>query len=134
MAKESAALTISIDDSGGTARNISNDIGSCDWATPRPQQDVTGVDKTAIERLLLLADYSATFNAFFNDAAAPSSHDCFKTVPSTSVARTTSIAHSGQTLAVEAWLTDYQLSRAQNGELTVTVPAVLQDGSVPTWA
>lgn len=134
MAKESPTLTVSIDDSGGTARDISNDIGSCDWATPRSLQDVTGVDKAAIERLATLADYSATFNGFFNDGAAPSSHDCFKTISSTTVARTTSIALSGQTLAVEAWLTDYQLSRAQSGETTITVPAVLQDGTAPTWA
>jgi hypothetical protein len=133
MAKEAPVLTVNIDDSGGTARDISNDVTNCDWATPRNQQDVTGVDKSGMERLLLLADFSATFNGVFNDALNQS-HDVFKTVPSTSVARTVSIAASGQTLAVEAFLTDYSLTRSAAGELTWSVPAVLQDGSVPTWA
>jgi len=133
MAKENPALTINIDDSGGSARDISNDVLSCDFATPRPQQDVTGVDKSAVERLLLLADFSATFNGSFNDAAN-ASHDVFKTVPSTSEGRTTSIALSGQTLAVEAFPTDYQITRQTTGEVAWTVPMVLQDGSVPTWA
>jgi len=133
MAKESAALAVIIDDSGSSARTISNSIGSVDMATPRGGQDVTGVDKTSMERLLLLGDYSATFNGYFNDGTNDA-HVVFKTVPSSSVTRTVSVAHSGQTLAVEALLTDYQLSRAQNGELTTTVPAVLQSGTDPTWA
>lgn len=133
MAKEAPVLTVIVDDSGGVARTISNDITNVDFATPRNTQDVTGVDKSAIERLLLLADYSATLNGVFNDAANQS-HDVLKTVPSTSVNRTLSIAASGQTLAVEALLTDYNLKRSEAGELTWTAPAMLADGTVPTWA
>ena len=95
--------------------------------------DATGLDKSAMERLLLLADFSVTQNGIFNDASNQS-HDVFKTVPSTSVARTTTITLSGQTLAGELFYTDYALSRAQGGELTWTAPGVLSDGSVPTWA
>tara|TARA_Y100000310_G_scaffold328884_1_gene397744 strand:- start:502 stop:903 length:402 start_codon:yes stop_codon:yes gene_type:complete len=133
MAKEAPTLAIIIDDSGGSARTITNDITACDWQTPRGVQDITGVDKAATERLLLLADYSATYNGVFNDGANMS-HAVFKTVPSASVTRTVSVAASGQTLAVEALLTDYQLSRPISGELTWTVPAVLQSGAAPTWA
>lgn len=133
MAKESGPLTVIVDDSGGVARTISNDILSCDWATPRGEQDVTGVNKSAMERLLLLADYSVTLNGAFNDAANLS-FDVFKTVPSTSVGRTTSIAHSGQTLAVEAFFTDFRHTRGIDGALSWSAPGVLQDGTVPTWA
>jgi hypothetical protein len=58
----------------------------------------------------------------------------FRTVPSTSVARTTTLTVSGQTLAGELLFTDYALTRAQSGELTWTAPGVLADGTVPTWA
>jgi hypothetical protein len=133
MAKENPVLAVIIDDASGSAKTISNSILSCDWATPRPQMDITGVDKTAVERLLLLADYSATFNGSFNDAGNDA-HDVFKTVPSTSVARTTSVALSGQTLAVEAFATDYALSRQTTGEVSWTVTMVNSDGGVPTWA
>lgn len=96
-------------------------------------QDVTGINKSAYERLLLLADFSITLNGVFNDAANQA-HDVFKTVPSTSVARTVTLAVSGQTLPNEVMFTDYPLSRAQSGELTFACPGVLSDGTVPTWA
>lgn len=135
MAKESglAWSTLSIDDSSGTPRDIRNDLTNLEFSTPRAVQDVTGIDKSAMERLLLLADFSITVNGVFNDAAN-AGHSVFKTVPSTSVARTVSIGVSGQTLAAEVLLTDYPLQRSASGELTYAVPGVLSDGSVPTWS
>lgn len=135
MAKESGLgiSTLSVDNSSGVAKAIVNDITNFQFATPRGVQDVTGVDKSAMERLLLLADFSITLNGVFNDAA-DFSHDVFKTVPSTSVARTVTITHSGQTLANETLFTDYALTRAQDGSLTWTAPGVLSNGTVPTWS
>lgn len=135
MAKESGLgwTTFSVDDSGGTARAIKNDITSFPFSTPRAVQDITGVDKSAIERLLLLADFSTTPTGVFNDATNQA-HDVFKTVPSTSVARTVTLTVSGQTLANECLFTDYALTRAASGELTWSAPGVLADGTVPTWA
>lgn len=135
MAKESGLgwSTLSVDDSSGTARDIRNDVTNFQFAMPRAVQDVTGVDKSAMERLLLLADFSITLNGVFNDAAN-ASHSVFKTVPSTSVARTVSLGVSGQTLANECLFTDYNLTRAQDGSLTWSAPGVLSDGTVPTWS
>ena len=134
MAKEAglAYTTFSIDDSGASVRTLVNDITNVDYSTPRGVQDITGMDKSAIERLLLLADYSASITAVFNDASNQM-HDVFKTISSTSVIRTITSVISGQTLAVEAFLTDYPLTRASTGEFTATVPAVLGDGTAPTW-
>lgn len=135
MAKESGIgwSTLSVDDSSGSVCAIKNDITDFDFSTPRAVQDVTGVDKSAMERLLLLADFSITLNGVFNDAAS-ASHAVFKTVPSTSVARTVSLAVSGQTLANEVLFTDYQLKRGNDGALTFSAPGVLADGVVPTWS
>lgn len=135
MAKESGlgVTTLSVDDSGTTARAIKNDITNFNLSTPRGIQDITGVDKSAMERLLLLADFSITLNGVFNDAAN-NSHDVFKTVSSTSVIRTVTLAHSGNTLANECFFADYPLTRAQSGELTWSVTGQLGDGTVPTWA
>lgn len=135
MAKESGLgwTTLSVDDSAGVAQAIKNDITDLQFATPRGVQDVTGIDKSAMERLLLLADFSITLNGVFNDAAG-ASHPVFKTVPSTSVARTVSIAVSGQTLAAECLFTDYSLNRAADGSLTWSAPGALADGTVPTWS
>lgn len=135
MAKETglAITTLSVDDAGAAARDIRNDVTNFQFATPRAVQDVTGVDKSAYERLLVLADFSITLNGVFNDAANLS-HAVLKTVSSTSVLRTVSLGISGQTLANECLFTDYNLTRAASGELTWTAPGVLADGTVPTWS
>jgi hypothetical protein len=133
MAKEAPSFTVLVDDSGGTGRQLENDITNFDFSTPRAVQDTTGVDNTAIQRLLLLADFSATFSGVFNDASNKS-HDVFKTVCSATVTRTVTMIASGQTLTNEVLLTDYPFTRATTGELTWAVPAVLQSGVVPTWS
>lgn len=89
-----------------------------------------------MERLLLLADMSITMNGVFNDTGN-ASHDVFKTIPSTSVAREITLTVSGNTLGttptVTLMLTDYPLTRADSGELTWAVPGVLANGAIPTW-
>ncbi|MFD8805560.1 hypothetical protein [Streptomyces sp. NPDC059597] len=135
MAKQNGLgwTTLSVDDAAGTVRDIRNDITNLQFATPRGVQEVTGVDKSAIERILLLADFSVTLNLVFNPASNMT-HDVFKTVPSTSVPRTTTLGVGGKTLANEVLYTDYPLQRSDSGELTAAVPGVLADGTVPTWA
>lgn len=138
MAKESglAWTSLSVDDSGGTLRDIRNDITNLEVATPRAVQDTTGIDKSAMERLLLLADLSLTMNGVFNDEA-DKSHAVFKTIPSSSVGRQILFVVSGQILGttpqVEVLLTDYPLTRSDSGELTWAVPGVLSNGVIPTW-
>lgn len=138
MAKQSglAWTALSVDDASGGARDIRNDITNFQFATPRAVQEVTGIDKSAIERLLLLADFSITLEGVANFGAVPSAtaHGVFASVPSTSVARTTTITIGGRTLAPEVLYTDYQLKRDNAGALTWTAPGVLADGAVPTWA
>ena len=135
MAKSSGLgmTTLSVDDAAGTARDIRNDVTEFDFTTPRADQDVTGVDKSARERLLLLADFSGALKGFFNPAANRI-HDVAKTVPSTSVQRTVAMTLNGVTLNNECVLTDYSVKRAASGELTVEVPFALADGTTPTWA
>jgi hypothetical protein len=135
MAKQSGIgwTTLSVDDASAAAQVIKNDITNFQFATPRAVQDITGVDKSAIERLLLLADFSITLNGVFNPASNMS-HDVFKTVSSTSVNRTVTLTVASKTLAAECLFTDYPLTRANGGELTFAVPGVLADGAVPAWA
>lgn len=133
MSKETGLgwTTLSVDDAAGTPAAIKNDVTNFQFATPRGVQDVTGVDKSAMERLLLLADFSITLNGVFNPAL---SHTVFRTVPSTSVARTTTLVVSAQTLAPEVLYTDYSLNRNDDGSLVWSAPGVLSNGTVPTWS
>lgn len=137
MAKASGIgwTTLSVDDSAGTLTDIKNDVTNLAFSTPRGVQDVTGVDKSAMERLLLLADMSLTLNGVFN---ATGSHLIFRTVPSTSVAREFTLTVNAVTLGTTGTptllFTDYSLTRAQDGSLTWTAPGVLANGVVPTWS
>jgi len=134
MAKETGiGFSVTVDDSGGTGRDISNDITNISVRTPRGVQDTTGLDKSGNERLLLLADGEVTLTGVFNDATNMS-HAVFKTVPSTSVVRTVALAHSGQTLSMEMLFESYDLSRAADGSLTWTAVGRLADGTSPTWS
>lgn len=143
MAKQSGLgwTTCSVADAVGTAQPIINDVTNLAITTPRATQDTTGIDKSANERLLLLADCTVTLNGVFNPSGTTSSHAVFKTVPSTSVNRLTTLVVGGATLnnaasngGVNLVYTDYPLTRAATGELTWAVPGVLADGSAPTWA
>lgn len=124
---------VAVDDAVGTPRTISNDILSINVATPRGVQDVTGLDKSAMERLLLLADFSGTMNGVFN-TAANMSHDVLKTVTSSAAQRTITITYPGATLAAEVVISDYQVTRAQDGSLTWSAPFSLANGTAPVWS
>lgn len=135
MAKSSGLgwTTLSVDDSSNVQRDIRNDLTAVDFKTPRAVQDITGIDKFAIERLLLLADFSVTLTGVFNPAANMS-HDVFRTVPSTSVGRLVSMTVNGKSLNNTVLFTDYPLTRAANGDLTFKVTGDLSNGAVPTWS
>lgn len=140
MAKVSGLTTsITIDDASGSGNDLSNDITSFNVSTPRGEQDITGLDKSAMERLLLRADGNITINGVFN-SASNKSHDTFKTVPTqsgtgTGSTRTCVIVYPGsKTLTMELILTDYQLAFANDGSLTWTVPGSLANGTAPTWS
>ncbi|HET9889644.1 MAG TPA: hypothetical protein VFQ42_04010 [Mycobacterium sp.] len=122
-----------MDDSSNVQQAIKNDFTNLDFATPRAVQDVTGIDKSAIERLLLLADFTINLNGVF-DPAANMAHAVFSTISSTSVNRLITIVVNGKTLAPTCVLTDYQITRAANGALTFKVPGSNANGAVPTWS
>lgn len=133
-----AWTTLSVDDASNAQQDLRNDITNFSFATPRGVQDVTGIDKSAYERLLTLADFTVTLNGVF-DAKANGAHAVFSTIPSTSVARLITIvtAASGgvsKTLTGTCILTDYTVTRAANGDLTWAVPGSLSNGAVPTWS
>lgn len=119
-------------DSTGTNNvDIRNDVTDLTFSTPRGIQDVTGIDKSAHERLLLLADFTISPKGVFNAAV---SHVVFATVPSTSVNRPTAIVVNGKSIQANCIYTDYALTRANTGELTWEAPGSLADGGVPTWS
>lgn len=133
MAKETGLgwTTCSVDNASSSLQDIKNDVTNLDIATPSNLQEVTGIDKYAMERLALLQDCTGTLNTVFN----PSSNRAHAVLSGDlRVVRTLSLAISSKTLAPEVLFSDYALTRGAGGEFTASSPFSLADGTVPTWA
>ena len=137
MSKKSGlGMTLTVDDSTGSGVAITNDVGSVSWTMPSGVQDVTGLDKSGHERLLLLADFTITINGFFNDA---SSHiwavfKNYRTLAASQTGRTTAIAISGQNLNNEVLYDDFPFTRGADGSFTCAPKGALSDGTVPAYS
>ena len=135
MAKQTgmAWTTCTVDDTGGSGRAIKNDVTNLDLSMTNGVQDTTGLDKSAMERQLLLGDFSATLNGIWNPADNQS-HDVFKNVGTTSVARTLALTISAQNLNNEVLFSAYDITRANDGSQVWVAPALLQSGTLPAWS
>ena len=138
MAKQSGLgwTTLNIDDAASAAQDLREDTNSFTFSTPINVAEVTGLDKSAVERLLLLRDFSINLQGTFDDDTSDSVHDVFADImAAAATSRTTTIVVSGQTLGpIEVLYADYALNRQADGQLTFTVPGVLADGTVPAWS
>jgi hypothetical protein len=136
MAKQSglAWTTCSVDSSAGTPEAIKNDVTDLDFKVTRGVQETTGIDKSATERLLLLADFSVTLNGVANFASSPSEHDVFNDIGTGTALRTVTLTIGGKTLANECLFTSHAYKRGDDGKLTWSAEGVLADGTIPAWA
>tara|TARA_Y100000401_G_scaffold113247_1_gene113694 strand:- start:1456 stop:1872 length:417 start_codon:yes stop_codon:yes gene_type:complete len=135
MAKQSGLGDyIAVDDSGGSARDISNDVTNIDVSIPQNLIDATGIDKSAMERIVGLGDGTVSLSGIFN-SASNKSHDVFKVRTGT---RTVTYAIGGNSssnpkLEMEMLVTAYNLTRGTDGSLTWSAELSLQSGTTPTW-
>jgi len=133
MARSSGiGMTVTIDDADGTGRAITNDITSITFSTPRGVQDVTGLNSTALERLLLLIDFNCTVTAVFNPAANPSMFGVFST-PADNDTRTVVIVVGGKTMTAECHMTDVSWSRNADGSFTAQATFMQSSTTAPAW-
>ena len=136
MAKQSGLGDyIAVDDSGGSARDISNDVTTIEIAIPQNLLEATGIDKSAMERIIGLGDGTVTLNGVFNPASNMS-HAVFKT---RSGVRTVDYRLGGNTssnpkLSMEMLISAYNLSRGTDGSMVWTAELSLQSGTLPTWS
>ena len=122
------------DDSGGTERDLSNDVTSVTFNQGQNLQDITGLDKSAIERLALLGDITLTISGVFN-SASNKSHAVFSNLANTRSIRycVGGDSSSNPELNAEILLGSDDLSRGGDGSLTFSVSGSLANGTVPTW-
>jgi hypothetical protein len=110
------------------SNDISNDITSFNLDTPYGVQDVTGVDKSAMERLLLRADATGTLTGVWN-TAANKSHATLKTPGS----KTFVLAYPGATATFTAVTTNYAPTLGADGSLIWSVNFALSSGTAVAW-
>lgn len=110
------------------SNDISNDITSINVDTPYGVQDITGLDKSAIERLLLRADCTGSMTGVFN-TAANKSHATLKTPGS----KTFVIAYPGATLTFTAVTSNYAVTFGQDGSLVWSCNWALSSGTAAAW-
>lgn len=130
MAKETGLfMSLTVQDSGGMARDISNDVMTVTVNQSRSLINVTGIDVDAFERLAALRDAEISLTGVFNPATNKS-HDVFKDL---NVLREFVITYTGATLTVTLALESYNISRGNDGGLTWTVAARSAGGTV-VWS
>jgi len=126
---------LAVDNSSGSLKDISNDIGDYGINMAQELVETTGLDKSARERITGMSDGDVTINGFFN-AATNKSHDVFKTRTGT---RTFDLRIGGNnstnpSLTMEMQVASYAITRGGDGALTWSATLNLADGTVPAWS
>lgn len=135
MAKQSGLGDyFAVDNSAGSLKDISNDVTGLGVNIGQNLLDITGLDKSAMERLIALGDGSFSVSGVFN-SASNFSHSVFSTRTGT---RTVDYKIGGNTtgnpyLTMECLVDSYNLTRGSDGSLTFTAGLSLQSGTTPTW-
>jgi hypothetical protein len=132
MAKESG---VGVDALFVGGYDLSGDVGAVQSIVQkRALQNITGLDKSAIERTGLLQDGELSFNAWFNPSANQE-HEALKVLPTGD--RTVMYFH-GSTVgtspvaAMNAKQVSYDMARGADGSLALTIQA-LGSGSGLDW-
>jgi hypothetical protein len=115
--------------------DLSGDVGAITNASStRTTLDVTGIDKSAVERVMGPGDASMEFMSFFNDAAGQQ-HLALRGLVTTDLPVTwalgTTIGDAAASFVGK--LTNYPLARASDGSLTATPTLVANDGVPMEW-
>jgi len=126
MAGKLSALTTTVT---VASNNISNDVLSFSFDTPYGVQEITGLDKSAVERLLLRADCTGSLTFAFN-VDASRSHATLKTPGSKSFV----INFGGVATATFTAITgNYALSVGADGAITGAASWQLSSGTAVAW-
>lgn len=133
MAKQTGITgTVTIADASGNNRTFSADVTDFSIGQTRQQIDVTGIDKSFMERLPGLGDYSLTLSGVFN-ATAQFSHDVFSSMGTALRAFTLVVGPQGTAVGTAA-LESYNVTRAQGGALTWQATLNCANGTGVSWS
>lgn len=124
-------MTLTVEDSGGMARDISEDVMTFNIVQNRALIDVTGLDKEAFERLGGLKDAELQLGGAF-DPGSNKQHDVFSDLDEP---REVVITYPGTvaTFTLTAVVESYNVSRGNDGALTWQATMRQSDGTTGQW-
>ena len=126
---------VAVDDSSGTARDISSDISCLSIGNSQNLLEVTGLDKSAVERLVATSDGTVSMSGTCNFAA---NKEHAVLAEGRTVTRTFDYRIGGNTstnprLTMEMIIASYNIDRGTDGSQNWSVELSLQNGTVPDW-
>ena len=134
MAKQTGlGATCAISDANGVSQTFSTDVRSFTINSSRAQIDVTGIDKSFFERLPGLGDYSIDIEGSFNNAGTATAVQALSTMGTALRAFSLVLGVAG-TVAGTAALSNWNVSRAQGGDLTYSATLNCANGTALVWS
>jgi hypothetical protein len=125
------SVVVSIDNTGGTPVNCSNDISSIQSNGSVGEPGTTGLDKLAEERLQLLEDVEYTVSG----RGVPSSASRVVLWENLRTTRTITIdLPDSATVTAEVFFFGLQWGRADDGGFTWSNTMKLNNGTAPAWS
>lgn len=134
MAKQTGiGATVSIGDANGVSQTFSGNVQTFNINQSRAQIDVTGIDKSFMERLPGLGDYSIDLAGVYDGAGTATAVQTFASMGTALRAFTIVVGPAG-TAAGTAALASWSVSRAGDGALTWTATLNCANGTAMAWS
>ena len=135
MAKQTGITgTVTIGDASGVSQTFSADVQTFNINQSRAQIDVTGIDKSFMERLPGLGDYSVDLACVFNGGnGTATAHYVFSSMGTALRAFTLVVGPQGTAVGTAA-LAAYSVARGADGALTWNATLNCANGSAMSWS
>lgn len=128
-------MTFTLDNGAGVAKAITNDVSSISVNTSSGMKEITGLDKSAVERMALLADFKCSIKFWWNTDADRSWDVLISTATTAPGPRTLAIGFPGsKTLTAEVLIESCDGDRGDGGDLGYSASFVLQNGTAAAWS
>jgi hypothetical protein len=125
------SVVVNVDNTAGSPVNVSNDVSSISSNGSIGEQVVTGLDKTAEERIQLVEDVEYVL-AGRGVASAATRAVLWENLRTT---RTVTIdLPDSATVAAEVFFYGFQWGRADDGAFTWSTTMRLNNGTAPAWS
>jgi hypothetical protein len=124
--------TVTIGDANGVSQTFSGNVQTFDIQQSRAQIDVTGIDKSFMERLPGLGDYSINLAGVYDGAGTATAIQTFASMGTALRAFTIVVGPVGTAVGTAA-LASFNVARGGDGALNWTASLNCANGTAMAW-